>query len=181
MAALGLPCWLSGKHGGFDPWVGKIPWRRKWQLTPVYLPGKSHGQRSLAGHRSWDCKRVGHDLVTEQQRLQLCLPTPTQQGPEAPRPASPICDPAVRQVARCRPGPRPGAQVALLCTLRAHTSAHPSLTHSLTHKSLLNTFPVYKAERLAPHATLCQVLFSLGEGSGQNHNPLAPFYMPLGT
>ena len=33
----------------FDPWVKKIPWRRKWQLTPVFLPGKSHGQRSLAG------------------------------------------------------------------------------------------------------------------------------------
>ena len=35
---------------GFDPWVGKIPWRRKWQPTPVFLPGKSHGQRSLAGY-----------------------------------------------------------------------------------------------------------------------------------
>ena len=33
-----------------DPWVGKIPWRRKWQPTPVFLPGKSHGQRSLAGY-----------------------------------------------------------------------------------------------------------------------------------
>ena len=34
------------KRCGFDPWVGKIPWRRKWQLTPVFLPGESHGQRS---------------------------------------------------------------------------------------------------------------------------------------
>ena len=33
----------------FDPWVGKIPWRRKWQPLPVFLPGKSHGQRSLVG------------------------------------------------------------------------------------------------------------------------------------
>ena len=31
----------------FDPWVGKIPWRRAWQCTPVFLPGESHGQRSL--------------------------------------------------------------------------------------------------------------------------------------
>ena len=31
---------------GFDPWVRKIPWKRKWQLTPVFLPGKSHGQRA---------------------------------------------------------------------------------------------------------------------------------------
>ena len=35
----------------FDPWVGKVPWRRKWQLTPVFLPGKSHGQQSLVGYR----------------------------------------------------------------------------------------------------------------------------------
>ena len=35
---------------GFDPWVGKIPWRRKWQPSPVFLPGKSHGQRSLVGY-----------------------------------------------------------------------------------------------------------------------------------
>ena len=34
----------------FDPWVRKIPWRRKWHPTPVFLPGKSHGQRTLAGY-----------------------------------------------------------------------------------------------------------------------------------
>ena len=34
---------------GSNPWVGKIPWRRKWQPTPVFLPGISHGQRSLVG------------------------------------------------------------------------------------------------------------------------------------
>ena len=39
----------------FDPWVRKIPWRRKWQPTPVFLPRKSHGQRSLEGHSLWDC------------------------------------------------------------------------------------------------------------------------------
>ena len=37
-------------------WVGKIPWRRKWQPTTVSLPGKSHGQRSLAGYSSWGHK-----------------------------------------------------------------------------------------------------------------------------
>ena len=35
---------------GFNPWVGKIPWRRKWQPTPVFLPGESHGRRSLVGY-----------------------------------------------------------------------------------------------------------------------------------
>ena len=33
-----------------NPWVGKIPWKRKWQPTPVFMPGESHGQRSLAGY-----------------------------------------------------------------------------------------------------------------------------------
>ena len=60
----GLPWWLSGKESacqclqcrrrGFDPWVRKIPWRRAWQPTPVFLPGKSHGQRSLVGYSPWD-------------------------------------------------------------------------------------------------------------------------------
>ena len=45
----------------FDPWVGKMPWRGKWQPTPVFWPGKSHGQRSLAGYSPLAPKRVGHD------------------------------------------------------------------------------------------------------------------------
>ena len=52
----------------FDPLMGKIPWRRKWQPTPVFLPGKFHGQRSLAGYSPQGHKRVGHDLVTEEQQ-----------------------------------------------------------------------------------------------------------------
>ena len=39
-------------RNGFDPWIGKIPWRKARQLTPV-LPGKLHGQRSLAGCSAW--------------------------------------------------------------------------------------------------------------------------------
>ena len=56
----GLPWWLRWLRiclqcwrWGFDPWVGKIPWRRKWQIAPVFLPGKSYGQRSLAGYSPW--------------------------------------------------------------------------------------------------------------------------------
>ena len=41
---------------GFDPWVGKTPWRRKWQPTPVFLPGESHGRRSLTGYSPWGRK-----------------------------------------------------------------------------------------------------------------------------
>ena len=44
--------------GGFDPWVGKIPWRRKLQPTPVFLPGKLHGQKSLVGYSLWGCKEL---------------------------------------------------------------------------------------------------------------------------
>ena len=57
----GIHWWLKEstcqcrRHKGlwFNPWVRKIPWKRKWQPTPVFLPGKSHGQRSLAGHSPW--------------------------------------------------------------------------------------------------------------------------------
>ena len=62
----GLPGWCSGKESAyqcrrhkrckFDPWVGKIPWSRKWQPTPVLLPEKFHGQRSLAGWSPQGCK-----------------------------------------------------------------------------------------------------------------------------
>ena len=64
--ALGFPGGTWGKESscqyrrlkrhGFDPWVGKIPWSRKWQPTPVLLPGKFHGQRSLEGYGLWGCK-----------------------------------------------------------------------------------------------------------------------------
>ena len=51
------------KRRGFDPWVGKIPWRRKWQPTPVFLAGESQGQRSLVGYSPWGCKELD---MTEQ-------------------------------------------------------------------------------------------------------------------
>ena len=41
------------KSRGFDPWVGKILWKRKWQPTAVFLPGESHGWRSLVGYSPW--------------------------------------------------------------------------------------------------------------------------------
>ena len=62
-----LPRWLSGKESdcqcrrhkrhGFSSWVGKISWRRKQQATPVFLPGKFHGQRRLVGY-SWGRKEL---------------------------------------------------------------------------------------------------------------------------
>ena len=49
----------------FDPWVRKIPWKRKWQPIPVFLPGESHGHRSLTGYSPWGHKRVRHKLATK--------------------------------------------------------------------------------------------------------------------
>ena len=66
-----LPRWLSGKEyfcqcrrHRFDPWFGKMPRRRKWQPTPVVLPGKSHGQGSLVGYSPW-----GHKVSDTTEQL----------------------------------------------------------------------------------------------------------------
>ena len=65
---MGFPGGISGKEPvcqrrrlkrpAFDPYVGKIPWRRAWQPTPVFLPGESHGQRCLAGYSPWGRKEL---------------------------------------------------------------------------------------------------------------------------
>ena len=49
----------------FDPWLVRIPWRKKWPPSPVFLPGKFHGQNSLADYNPWGRKRVGHNSVTK--------------------------------------------------------------------------------------------------------------------
>ena len=81
-----LPRWRSGKESAcqwrrhkrhrFDRWVGKILWSRKWQPTPVFLPGKFHGQRSLAGYSPY-----GHILLdsTEHTRTHILVTGPTKQ------------------------------------------------------------------------------------------------------
>ena len=53
---MSLSSCLQCRRLEFDPWVGKIPWRRKWHPIPVLLPGKFHGQKSLAGYGPWGCK-----------------------------------------------------------------------------------------------------------------------------
>ena len=68
---VGLPWWLRWQsvclqpgRPRFNPWIGKILWRRKWQPTPVLLPGKSHGQRNLVGYSPW-----GHKELDTTERL----------------------------------------------------------------------------------------------------------------
>ena len=73
----GLPRWHSGKEStcqcrrlesrGFDPWIGKIPWRRKWQAALVFLPGESNGQRSLVGYSPWGHGVGPHSVHTQHQ------------------------------------------------------------------------------------------------------------------
>ena len=65
---IGLPRWYSGKESAckymicqrhrFDPWVKMTHWSRRWQPTPVLLPGKSHGWRSLVGCSPWGCYKL---------------------------------------------------------------------------------------------------------------------------
>ena len=62
----GFPSWCSGKESAcqyrrcnrhrFNPCVSKIPWSRKWQPIPVFLPGKFHGRKSLVGYNPWGCE-----------------------------------------------------------------------------------------------------------------------------
>ena len=70
-----IPGGLEGKASacntgdlGFNPWVRKIPWRRKWRLTPAPLPGKSHGRRTLVGYSPWGHKESD---TTEQRHTWL--------------------------------------------------------------------------------------------------------------
>ena len=65
LAVKNLPANAGGcKRHRFNPWVGKIPWRRARQPTAVFLPGESHGQRSLAGYSPQDCKESDTTKVT---------------------------------------------------------------------------------------------------------------------
>ena len=111
----GLPRWLGGKESAcqcrrgrkyeFDLWVGKIPWRRPWQSTPVFLPGDSHGQRSLAGYSPWGRKEsdtaeqlthTGDPVVKNSPSkagyvnliLGQGIGTPHSWGPLSPRPVT---------------------------------------------------------------------------------------------
>ena len=69
-----LPASAGDKRCGFDPWVGKIPRRRKWQPTPVFLPEKSHGKRILVGYSPWGLKESD---ATERLRTRMRMRTHT--------------------------------------------------------------------------------------------------------
>ena len=76
---MGFPGGASGKEAAcqfrgcrrcrFHPWVGKIPWSKKWQPTAVLLSGKFHGQRSLVGYSSWGPKESATEQTAYTQTL----------------------------------------------------------------------------------------------------------------
>ena len=66
------PATAGDRRPGFDPWVRKIPWRRAWQPTPVFLPGECHGQRSLVGYSLWGCKQL--DMTEQPTHTRKALP-----------------------------------------------------------------------------------------------------------
>ena len=96
----GLPRWHNGKESacqcdcrrprrhGFYLWVKKITWRRKWQPIPVFLPKKSHGQRSLAGCSPWDCSQTPlsdwafRQVMVESTDWIEQVAVPSEEGPQ---------------------------------------------------------------------------------------------------
>ena len=74
-------CQCRSEGLGFDPWVGKFPWRSKWQPIPVSLPGESHGQRILKGYSPRGCKESD---VTE--HTSACMHVPAHAGAQTHTP-----------------------------------------------------------------------------------------------
>ena len=83
---LGLPASICEKVLLFKPPSLWYFWRRKWQPTPVLLPGKSHGRRSLVAYSPWGCKRAGHDWADLQVGGEQRLQDQEEAGPGYPGP-----------------------------------------------------------------------------------------------
>ena len=142
------PWWLSGRELAcqcrshrFAPCVRKIPWRRKWQPTPVSLPRKPHGQRSLIGCIVHGVTRVRHNLATEGQQQWHCTPHHTMWEPQRTR------------------SPHHTACESL--SLRDHHTTldymwEPQLTRSPHHTILYVRASAY--EITTPHHTICESL-----------------------
>ena len=113
--------WVQSLRLGFDPWEGKIPWRRAWQSTLVVLPDKSHGQRGLAGCSPWGHKELD---MTEHTHM----PCPSRKGMNTPEGDSEMgglhCHCSFR-------GHRPRGQSCLLLGFRGPGCCHWNLRNQL--------------------------------------------------
>ena len=74
---------IDTEEHGFDPWVGMIPWSRKWHPAPLLLPGNFNGQRSLEGYSPWSCKEL--DTHTTEHTHTLEIMANNIQSPESIR------------------------------------------------------------------------------------------------
>ena len=100
----GLPWWFRGTQStcqcrrqrrcGFNPWVGKIPWSRRWQPTPVFLLKKPQGQRNLAGYSPWDCKESDANVHAHTHRLDIQMYLPGKIPQRRERLPTPVFWPA---------------------------------------------------------------------------------------
>ena len=114
---------------GFEPWVENSPWRRKWQPTSEFSPGKFHGQGSLEGYSPWGCKRVKHDLATKWQVFHFINAAAAKSLQSCPT----LCDPMDSSP--------PGSSVHRILQARtlewaAISFSHYTHTHTHTHTSL---------------------------------------------
>ena len=67
LAVKNPPANAGDMRQGFDPWIGKIPWKRAQQPTPGFLPGEPHGQRSLVGYSPWGCKELDTTKIMQHE------------------------------------------------------------------------------------------------------------------
>ena len=129
----GFPGGISGKEStcqcrrhkrwGFNTWVRKIPWRREWQPTPVFLPGESHEQRNLTGYSPWGHKELGTTKQACMQTGQMRFPF---SYPLLVLPASPsLCLLAQNRKFQMKKEREDWHEVALTSSLR------PSVNHLL--------------------------------------------------
>ena len=122
MPYMGLPRWSSGTESAcqcgrrgrlrFDPWVRKIPWRRKWQPTPVFLPAKFHRWKSLAGYSPWSCNESDMTEHTHTQATYV-----SESAREAPMPPGVL--PASQRTSVLMPRERGSLYVPELLWLRS--------------------------------------------------------------
>ena len=123
------------KRRRFDPWAKKIPWKKAWQPTPAFLPGESHGQRSLAGYVPWG-RRVRHDGSNWKCTHSQCIYVRSNL-PIIPPPPSPSLWP--------------------MSSHSFSTSASLFLFWNCT------IFRLYHFSRFHIHALMCNICFSLSD------------------
>ena len=158
----------------FDPWVRKIPWRRKWQPTPEFLSGKSQGQRSC-GVQSMGLQRVGYDLVTKEQKIYK----KKQQHKKPPKRLQQKGDVSVQTLGmwRNRPGFHDSNDVIGAQCFRPHSPQRGGwFPHLLT--PVLLFFPDRPRSAGAPPDLMVQILPAASEGAHPAHISILGFWPP---